>query len=238
MHTNTKDAIAATPPGSKRDKLERIAALGWGIRRVKRGKHTVIELLQPDSGGTYNVWTVKTETDLDLPGLLVALHWGAHGSNGLAEIKARVWAGNSGTMTAEEAARDWFTLPPHYRHTAALAERFAAFAASQNAAMTAEIARLRDELDNLADANLRQAHCINLTAQALGPDYAATIDGLPKAAKHVAVQFTEARAALHEAEVALACCYNVVDWPADGRTMQDMALKRVRDVLTKEDDHA
>lgn len=151
MHSNTKDAINATPTGSKRDKLERIAALGWGIRRVKRGKHTVIELLEPDSGGTYNVWTVKTEADLDSPGLLVALHWDAHGSDGLVEIKARVWAGNSGTMTAKEAARDWFTLPPHYRHTAALAERFAAFAASQNAAMTAEIARLRERSERLHD---------------------------------------------------------------------------------------
>ncbi|MGC2853921.1 hypothetical protein ACM64Y_00465 [Novispirillum sp. DQ9] len=48
----------------------------------------------------------------------------------------------SKTMTAQEAAHNWFTLPPHYRHMAALAERFAAFAASQNAALAAEVGLL------------------------------------------------------------------------------------------------
>lgn len=52
--------------------------------------------------------------------------------------------------------------------------------------------RLRAELDGFAAANHRQALCIHLTAQALGPDYAATVHALPKAAAHVAARASDA----------------------------------------------
>jgi uncharacterized coiled-coil protein SlyX len=68
---------------------------------------------------------------------------------------------------------------------------------SDSAARVAEVeAKLRAmsvNLDAFEKANHRQAICLHLTAQALGPDYSATVDALPKAAKDVA-----ARAALEE----------------------------------------
>ncbi len=57
-------------------------------------------------------------------------------------------------------------------------------------------------LDAFAKANHGQAHCLHLTAQALGPDYSATIDALPKAAKDVAAraEAAEAQLAARDAE--------------------------------------
>jgi hypothetical protein len=65
------------------------------------------------------------------------------------------------------------------------------------------------ELEALPDrsvylANHRQANCINFTAQALGPNYAATIDALPKAALHVAMRAEAAEARVAELEAVLA----------------------------------
>jgi hypothetical protein len=57
--------------------------------------------------------------------------------------------------------------------------------------------QMATNLDAFAKANHLQANCLHLTAQALGPDYSATIDALPKAAKDVA-----ARAAAAEAQLA------------------------------------
>jgi len=47
------------------------------------------------------------------------------------------------------------------------------------------VAELTAERDRLAEANHRQAACINYTVAELGPDSSATIEGLPKAARHV-----------------------------------------------------
>jgi len=51
-------------------------------------------------------------------------------------------------------------------------------------ALKAERDEVRQQARTAAIATIRQANCIHLTAQALGPDYAATVDALPKAAKH------------------------------------------------------
>lgn len=85
-------AIEATPPGPKRDKLLAIESkAGWTVERVKKGKKTVIRLLQPDSGGWSNVWEIHTEKDLFSPALLTALHWDIHGNSGLDGIIKRVF---------------------------------------------------------------------------------------------------------------------------------------------------
>ena len=69
----------------------------------------------------------------------------------------------------------------------------------QGAAWREEVVRLRALVERLnieneafSVANERQARCIHLTAQSLGPDYAATVDGLPKAAADVAERLSVA----------------------------------------------
>lgn len=90
--SNMNPAIAATPPGSKRDKLLIIEQKArWSVTRKKRGKKTVIELREPDSGGWETIWPIDTEKDLDEPHLLEALHWAIHRRSGLDELKARVY---------------------------------------------------------------------------------------------------------------------------------------------------
>lgn len=59
--------------------------------------------------------------------------------------------------------------------------------ARAEAAETA-LAAMTKERDELATANHRQASCIHVTAANLGPDCSATVDGLPKAARHVAAE--------------------------------------------------
>ncbi|MBN8294586.1 hypothetical protein JI664_21615 [Rhodobacter sp. NTK016B] len=61
-------------------------------------------------------------------------------------------------------------------------------------ALRAKNERLEKSLQSLSSTNHRQALCINFTAGALGPECAATIDGLPKAAGHVAKLLAEADA--------------------------------------------
>lgn len=56
------------------------------------------------------------------------------------------------------------------------------------AAQEAQIRAVEAERDELATANHRQASCIHVTAANLGPDCSATVDGLPKAARHVAAE--------------------------------------------------
>jgi len=70
---------------------------------------------------------------------------------------------------------------------------------ADNEALRAQLAAAQAQLASDPDrsvyvANHRQAACIHLTAQALGPDYSATIKGLPKAAKHVASLLSEVQA--------------------------------------------
>lgn len=50
------------------------------------------------------------------------------------------------------------------------------------------LAAMTNERDELATANHRQASCIHVTAANLGPDCSATVDGLPKAARHVVAE--------------------------------------------------
>lgn len=73
--------------------------------------------------------------------------------------------------------------------------RFIAWARDGVPALAAERDRLAAQLDKakadcamFADANARQAMCISFTAANLGPEYCATIEGLPKAAKHVSAE--------------------------------------------------
>lgn len=51
-----------------------------------------------------------------------------------------------------------------------------------------EMARLKSELARVLDANSRQASCIHQCAAVIGPDASATIDGLPRAVKHLVEQ--------------------------------------------------
>ena len=74
-----------------------------------------------------------------------------------------------------------------------------AILSADNEALRAQLAAAQAQLASDPDrsvyvANHRQAACIHLTAQALGPDYSATIKGLPKAAKHVASLLSEVQA--------------------------------------------
>ena len=74
--------------------------------------------------------------------------------------------------------------------------------AALSAALEAEKARnekLEVDMANFAEANHRQANCIHFTAQNLGPEYSATIDGLPKAARHVAARAEALDAKLKDA---------------------------------------
>lgn len=75
---------------------------------------------------------------------------------------------------------------------------FAALPSAREAipALSAKLAKVEAELDSFAKANHLQANCLHLTAQALGPDYSATIDALPKAAKDVAARAEAAEAKL------------------------------------------
>lgn len=57
------------------------------------------------------------------------------------------------------------------------------YIARAEAAETA-LAAMTKERDELAKTNNRQAACLHYTAAELGPDYVATVDGLPKAARH------------------------------------------------------
>lgn len=50
------------------------------------------------------------------------------------------------------------------------------------------LAAMTKERDDLANANYRQASCIHVAAANLGPNCSATVDGLPKAARHVAAE--------------------------------------------------
>ena len=59
--------------------------------------------------------------------------------------------------------------------------------ARAEAAETA-LAAMTKERDDLANANYRQASCIHVAAANLGPNCSATVDGLPKAARHVAAE--------------------------------------------------
>ncbi len=69
-----------------------------------------------------------------------------------------------------------------------------------NAKAQREVAKT---LQSLQEANHRQAHCLHLTARALGPDYSAAIDALPKAAQHVSAQLAAARAEIARLREAL-----------------------------------
>lgn len=73
-----------------------------------------------------------------------------------------------------EASEKWF-------------RKYGAEKARAEAAETA-LAAMTKERDELATANHRQASCIHVTAANLGPDCSATVDGLPKAARHVAAE--------------------------------------------------
>jgi hypothetical protein len=66
--------------------------------------------------------------------------------------------------------------------------------------------QMATNLDAFAKANHLQANCLHLTAQALGPDYSATVDALPKAAKHVAARLAEVEAELEQSEIEHAAC--------------------------------
>jgi hypothetical protein len=59
--------------------------------------------------------------------------------------------------------------------------------------LQAEVERLKLDQKTLTDANHRQAMCIHHTAQSMGPEIAATVDALPKAAKHLQSELTKAR---------------------------------------------
>jgi hypothetical protein len=59
--------------------------------------------------------------------------------------------------------------------------------------LQAEVERLKAEQKTLTDANHRQAMCIHSTAQAMGPDVAAAVSALPKAAQHLQSELTKAR---------------------------------------------
>ncbi|MDX5412874.1 MAG: hypothetical protein LPK02_07485 [Rhodobacterales bacterium] len=67
--------------------------------------------------------------------------------------------------------------------------------------LQARVAELEAELAGLHTANHRQALCIQFTGSALGEEYAATIDGLPKAARHVRERAEAAEALLSDARV-------------------------------------
>jgi len=60
-------------------------------------------------------------------------------------------------------------------------------------ASSPEMTRLKSELARVLDANSRQASCIHQCASAIGPDTCRTVDGLPKAVKHLADQLRLAR---------------------------------------------
>lgn len=75
------------------------------------------------------------------------------------------------------------------------------------------------EINMLTDANHRQALCINFTASALGPDISATIDGLPKAARHVLNRAEKAEAEVARLREAMAEAKN---W----HEMHDKALSK------------
>lgn len=54
--------------------------------------------------------------------------------------------------------------------------------------LAAQLAKAETDCAMFADANARQAMCISFTAANLGPEYSATIEGLPKAARHVSTE--------------------------------------------------
>lgn len=51
--------------------------------------------------------------------------------------------------------------------------------------MMSERDALRIECDRIVNTNHRQAYCIQQCAAILGPDFSATIDGLPQGVRHV-----------------------------------------------------
>jgi len=67
-----------------------------------------------------------------------------------------------------------------------------------------EVARLTAEVESYSEANYRQALCIDFAAGALGPNYSATIEGLPKACRHMKLraEAAEAEAERLRAEIA------------------------------------
>jgi hypothetical protein len=99
----------------------------------------------------------------------------------------------SGLLQCPAIADGNHTEPAWYCEETATAERRARAALSDAPAPVSGEDDLRRQL---AEANHRQARCLHETAAALGPDYSFTIDGLPKAAHHVAGQLAAAREAL------------------------------------------
>lgn len=63
-----------------------------------------------------------------------------------------------------------------------------------------EIEALKQERDSLVHANHSQAYCIQQCAAIIGPETSGTIDGLPKAVKHLVSRAEAAEAKLSESD--------------------------------------
>lgn len=104
-------------------------------------------------------------------------------------------------MTHDEAIETVLAMAKvHDGYAARATEKGLKLIHKANAKAQREVAELLKQmstnLDAFAKANHLQANCLHLTAQALGPDYSATIDALPKAARHVATALTAANATI------------------------------------------
>ena len=98
-----------------------------------------------------------------------------------------------------------------------------------------EIERLRSVLhaarhleDMLSESHPRLTNALATYYEATSP---------VKACDSVIAADLEMLNALRSAEDALQSCYNVADYPANGRTFQDEALRKVRSAIAKAEEH-
>lgn len=129
-----------------------------------------------------------------------------------------------------------------------IADLCRAFAATDDENTTAQAADLIErlaarvkwveaDLNTLTDANHRQALCINFTASALGPDISATIDGLPKAARHVLNRAEKAEAEVARLREALIWCSGSDDFQDGGKAREGWLKLCAPLIHTKGADH-
>lgn len=141
-----------------------------------------------------------------------------------------------------------------------LAEKYAAAKGSGNVAVVSDAAmsffhkgpsllqsaRENAELRGWLRAVELRVDGLNTKAYRQKPETQAALDDIKAhcraalAGEHVtatptklAAKNAELRKALESAEDALARCYDVADWPADGKTRQDIALGEVRAALKR-----